>query len=253
MYCRQTIPHGGRDNHNERDDVTTVDFNKHADGYDVQWARLAPMINGLHLIVGSIFMALPDDARILVIGAGTGAEILYLAERYPRWRFTAVDPAAQMLDVLRRRADERGILDRCELHHGYVDSLPRSESYDAATSILVSQFVLDPDARRDFFRAIGERLKPGGLLASADLAADMTSEEFTRTLEIWGRIMTAADVSPEGLERMRAGYGRDVAVIAPERVAAIIASAGFEPPVQFFQAALIHAWYSRWSPGDITQ
>ncbi|MFN3158586.1 MAG: hypothetical protein ACE37I_04675 [Rubinisphaera brasiliensis] len=30
--------------------------------------------------------------------------------------------------------------------------------------------------------------------------------------------------------------------------AALIAAAGFEPPVQFYQAGLIHAWFSKRSP-----
>jgi tRNA (cmo5U34)-methyltransferase len=50
---------------------------------------------------------------------------------------------------------------------------------------------------------------------------------------------------PEGLERMRAAYARDVAILPPGRVETIIESAGFEPPVEFFQAGLIHAWFSR--------
>lgn len=211
------------------------------------------MIGGLHLIVGAVFSTLPDDARILVVGAGTGAEILYLAERFPGWRFTAVEPAGQMLEILRRRADEHGILSRCELHRGYIETLPPSEPFDAATSILVSQFLVDADERREYFRAIGERLRSGGVLASADLAADMASPAFPDMLEIWGRIMTGADVPPEALERMRATYARDVAVLPADQVATIIASAGFERPIQIFQAALIHGWVARRSAVPNTQ
>ena len=46
---------------------------------------------------------------------------------------------------------------RCEFHEGYLDSLPSSEPFGAATSLLVSQFVRDPVARAEFFRA-----SPGG-------------------------------------------------------------------------------------------
>ena len=44
---------------------------------------------------------------------------------------------------------------------------------------------------------------------------------------------------------MRANYARDVAILPPARVAAIIAAAGFDTPVQFHQAGLIHAWYTK--------
>ena len=50
---------------------------------------------------------------------------------------------------------------------------------------------------------------------------------------------------PEGLDRMRAAYDRDVAILPPGEVAAIVASGGFEVPVQFLQTGLIHAWFAR--------
>lgn len=42
----------------------------------------------------------------------------------------------------------------------------------------------------------------------------------------------------------------DVAILAPATVASVIESGGFEPPVQFFQAGLLHAWFSRRSSGS---
>ena len=50
---------------------------------------------------------------------------------------------------------------------------------------------------------------------------------------------------PEAVERMRAAYAKDVAILPPQHIASIIEAGGFEAPVQFFQAGLIHAWFSR--------
>jgi hypothetical protein len=55
----------------------------------------------------------------------------------------------------------------------------------------------------------------------------------------------AGRLRPEALERIRANYARDVAILPPGGVESIIGSAGFTPPVQFFQAGLIHAWFAR--------
>ena len=222
-----------------------ANFDQQAASYDRQWTRLAPVRDGLHLLVSAVFSDLPDDARILCVGAGTGAEITYLANKFPQWRFTAVEPSAPMLEVCRRRAKEHGIATRCVFHEGYLDSFPPSKPFDAATSLLVSQFILEPEARSDFFRSIAERLRPGGYLASADLASDTGSATYQSLLDVWLRMMKAADVAPEMVERLRVAYGRDVAVLPPEKVCAIIASGGFEPPIQFFQGGLIHAWYSK--------
>lgn len=78
-------------------------FDQQAPGYDKQWARMAPIREGLHFLLKSVFADLPADARILCVGVGTGAELTYLARTFPRWKFTAVDPSGAMLDLCRQR------------------------------------------------------------------------------------------------------------------------------------------------------
>lgn len=223
----------------------TALFDQQAPSYDQQWAKLASFREALHLLLGAVFSELPSDARVLCVGAGTGAEMIELARRFPGWTFTAVEPSAQMLEVCRRRADESGLRDRCSFHQGFLESLPPAESFDVATSLLVSQFLLEPEVRSSFFRSIARRLRPGGILASSDLSFDTSSELYPSILEVWFRVMAASDLSPEGLERMRAAYARDVSILPAREVEDLIRAGGFEKPVQLFQAGLIHAWYAR--------
>jgi tRNA (cmo5U34)-methyltransferase len=226
----------------QKEDVRAK-FDEHAASYDRQIGMLSAVRDALHFLVSVVLSELPAEARVLCVGAGTGTEILYLALKFPQWRFTAVEPSAPMLDVCRRRLEDHGIASRCTFHEGYLDELPFSEPYDAATSLLVSQFILDREARSDFFLAIAERLRPSGLLVSADLASDVRSAAFESLLEVWLRMMSAGNVTPEMLERARDAYEREVAVLRPEDVGAIIAAGGFETPVMFFQGGLMHAWY----------
>lgn len=219
-------------------------FDRQAGHYDRQWSKLAALRDGLHLLVGAAFATLPPTARVLCIGAGTGAEIQHLAGLHPGWHFTAVEPSPAMLAACRARAEVNGYADRCTFHEGYLDSLPAGEPYDAATSFLVSQFILDAHERSGFFRAIAQRLRPGGLLASSDLASDLGSAAQRRLLEVWFRTMASADMTPDALERMREAYEHDVAVVPPTQVEAIIRSGGFDAPVRFFQGGLIHAWFA---------
>lgn len=223
-------------------------FDRQAATYDQQWAKLAAFRDGIHLLLTSLFSAQPGDARMLCVGAGTGAEIHHLAARFPAWTFVAVEPSAGMVSAGQRRAEQHGYADRCTFHNGYLDSLPDSGSFDCATCLLVSQFILDARERSRFFGAIADRLKPGGILASSDLASDVKSETYQSLLEVWLRTMAASDVPPERIHQMREAYDRDVSILPAQDVEAIIASGGFEPPVQFFQAGLIHAWYSRRLP-----
>jgi len=217
----------------------------HAAAYDEKYAKLAPMRDALHLLTSAVLADLPAEARILCVGAGTGHELLYLAQKFPQWQFTAVEPSAPMLEVCRRKTDAAGITSRCLFHEGYLDTLPSSPPFDAVTSLLVSQFILTPDARTDFFRTIAQQLLPGGYLVTADLASDTASATYQNLLDIWIRLMRETGSPPEQLEKMRTTYGRDVAVLPVDQISSLIASAGFENPILFLQTGLIHAWYAK--------
>lgn len=143
-------------------------FDQHAAGYDAQWARMAPIRESLHFLLEAVFADLPDDARLLCVGAGTGAEVAHLARRFPHWRFLALDPSAQMIAACRTRAEREGFADRCEFHAGVLETLPASDPFDGATCFLVSQFLLDPVVRTAFFADIAKRMRVGGTLAWAD-------------------------------------------------------------------------------------
>lgn len=220
-------------------------FDQQAATYDARWAKTAPIRDALHLLLEAVFAPLPAQARVLCVGAGTGEEMAWLASRFPGWTFTAVDPSGAMLEACRSKADQGGFVARCRFHEGYLDSLPPQDAFDAATCLLVSQFILAPEARTGLFRGIATRLRAGGILASADLAADVDSSQYEALLVTWLNLMQVAGVPAVGLEQMRAAYRRDVAILPPPRVASIIRAGGFDEPVLFHQAGLIHAWFAR--------
>jgi tRNA (cmo5U34)-methyltransferase len=228
-----------------RDEEIKALFDQQAAGYDRQWAGMTPIREALYLLLDALFVGLPADARILCVGAGTGAEIAHLGERFPGWRFTALDPSGAMLDVCRQRAERGGFAHRCDYHEGYLETLAAGQDHDGATCFLVSQFLTEVQARIDFFRQIAQRLKPGGLLASADLASDTQSPAYEVLLPSWMTLMSSAGVDAQMPERARAAYARDVAVLPASQVADIIQAGGFTAPTQFFQAGLMHGWVCR--------
>lgn len=108
-------------------------FDRQAPGYEKQWERMAPIRECLYCIVESLFVDLPENARILCVGVGTGAELAHLARKFPYWRFTVVEPSGAMLEICRQRATAEGFTTRCYFHEGYLESLPTQDMHDAAT------------------------------------------------------------------------------------------------------------------------
>lgn len=223
----------------------TVVFDEaRASTYDKGMAKVAPLRDALHLLTRLILSELPDDARILCVGVGTGSELIYLAQEFPQWQFTAVEPAPAMLDICRQKAEECGVASRCTWHEGYLDSLPVSESFDAVTCLLVSHFFMQQEERHNFFSQIASRLCPQGYLVSADLASDMSTSSYQNLREVWTRMFKYAECTDEDIEKFLA-HGRNVAVLPPHEVASIIESSGFDVPILFLQTLFIHAWYAK--------
>lgn len=231
--------------------VVVSHFNEHAAAYDDRWRKLAPMSETLHFLMRAVLLDLPHDARILCVGAGTGAELLALARHFPGWRFMAVDPSGAMLDVCREKANYAGISSRCEFHEGYIDSLDSTVAFDAATSILVSHFITIPDDRRKYFHQIALRLRPGGYLVSADLASSLDALRYERLVETWLRAHDGT-ATAQNVASCCSAWGKGVAISSPSEIESIIASSGFETPIPFYQALFIHGWYTRRSPQATT-
>jgi tRNA (cmo5U34)-methyltransferase len=228
--------------------VESTYFGKaHAPFYDERAVKLASVRDSLNFLVRLCLADLPSESRILCVGAGTGAELLDLATAFPSWRFTAVEPSPAMLEICYQKVYEAGIASRCHFHEGYLDSLPQTEPFNAATSILVSQFLTGPNQRRDFFHQIATRLRPRGHLINADLASSLNSSAFDNLFEIWLR---AHGHTPPAERPSQIGWEKDVAVSRPDEIESIIAGAGFEQPILFYQALFIHAWHARSPSGD---
>jgi tRNA (cmo5U34)-methyltransferase len=103
------------------------------------------------------------SAEILVYGAGGGLELKAFADAQPGWRFTGVDPSAEMLELACEILGPH--LTRVDLLQGYIDDAPRGP-FDGATCLLTLHF-LKADERLEVLQGIRRRLKPGAALVVA--------------------------------------------------------------------------------------
>jgi len=217
-----------------------------AASYDARNEPMAALRDALHLLAGRLLLQdLPGTAEILCVGAGTGKEVLHLASLAPGWRFTALDPSADMLAVCKCEVDAARIADRVRLFEGYVDELDDGIAYDAATSILASHFITDRTERLAYFSGIAGRLRTGGILINADLAGDRQAATFDALEHVWLSAIRAAGLDDDSVASYRTNLDKSVGLLPPPDLAALIASAGFSEPAQFYQGGLIHAHTAR--------
>ncbi|MCD1623997.1 SAM-dependent methyltransferase [Citromicrobium bathyomarinum] len=213
-----------------------------ADSYDERNSRLAPISDGLHFLLRLTLASLPESARVLCVGVGTGADIFALASERADLKFVGVDPSAQMLEIARYRLDEAGIGARCELVHGYVDAVAERD-FAAVVSLLVAHFVQRED-RPAFYRAIYDRLAPGGRFLSAEISGDLDAPQFPAMVDDWRQVHALTGANEESLASLGDTLRNVLGVIGPAETEALWREAGFAVPVPFFQAFMIRGWHA---------
>lgn len=212
--------------------------------YDECNSRIGAIGNSLYLLIPLVLNALPENARLLCVGAGTGREIIQLAERYPHWRFTAVDPSAPMLSVCEQKLKERGLEHRCQLITGYLNDVPKIAHYDAALSIMVAHFIRDLTARQRYFRDILSCLVRGGRLIQAEISVDPHSRTFEQMFPQWRVMQELMAEEAIDADTLKTTMRTRLGLLAPEITEQIMIGAGFRGVQPFWQGLFMRAWFA---------
>jgi tRNA (cmo5U34)-methyltransferase len=221
-------------------------FNKQAArSYNARNHKISAINDNLHLLIRLVLKDLPEQAKILCVGIGTGNDIFALAEEYPEWKFLGVDPSEDMLDVCQSRILENDLQSRCALVQGYLSDIPETEPFDTVLCLLVTHFITDATERQALFSDMAQRLKPGGCLINADISGDPSAPHFPSMLEAWKNMHRYTGASEEKIEGMLKAIREHVAILPPATIEGFLRQAGLPLPVLFFQSLLIHAWYSQ--------
>ena len=217
-----------------------------AQKYDCQIRIVLPGYEALHSMTCSLLqLDLKEQAHLLIVGAGTGVEMIELGTSNPSWRFMGVDPSPDMIALARQRVTERGLAERVKLHTGLAHELPPSESYDAATLILAMHFVPDNGEKLRLLRGIAKRLKPGAPLILADLHGDRTSNRFARFIAAWKRRQIALGMTAEEVEGLFQNILSETEFIPEERIITLMYEAGFNDIEPFYSTLLLGGWVAR--------
>ncbi len=206
--------------------------------YGAKIRARVPGYEAMHeVIAAALLAALPTQARLLVVGAGDGEDLLALAKAAPSWTFVALDPEADMIELARGRAEQAGVAARISFHVGYTADLDDA-GFDAATAILVGHFLPDDGGRGGLLSDIAEKLKPGGMLACADLMADLSPPGAYRS---W---LVAAGLDPSMLAKAEQRMAAEFHPVTEPRLAELLPAAGFGSPTRLYQALGYAAYLS---------
>ena len=74
-----------------------------------------------------------------------------------------------------------------------------------------------------------------------DLPTEPGTPTFERLFEAWATALRQVGYPPVSREL----FGTAVGMLSPAALERLIAANGFEAPVPFFQALLMHAWFAR--------
>jgi tRNA (cmo5U34)-methyltransferase len=200
--------------------------------------RFVPGFADLHRMTAVLLRErVPQDARVLVLGAGGGLELKAFAGGNPGWTFVGVDPSAEMLKLAERNLGP--LSSRVHLQQGYVESAPDGP-FDAATCLLTLHF-LPPDERRRTLMELRRRLSPGAPFVAAH-ASFPQGPERARWLERYAAFAVLAGADPEKAETARAAVEAHLNMMSPEEDESILRQAGFTDVTQFYAAFTWRGW-----------
>lgn len=201
--------------------------------------RLVPGFAGMQRMAEVLLAErAPDDARVLVLGAGGGLELRAFAEARPGWTFDGVDPAAEMLRLAEQMLGP--FATRARLHHGYIDDAPQGP-FDAATCLLTLHFVA-PEVRLPTVAAVRRRLKPGAPFVVAHLSVPQGEGERALWLSRYAAFAVASGVAPEHAANAQAAIDAQLTVLTPEQDEALLREAGFTDVTLFYVGLAFRGW-----------
>jgi tRNA (cmo5U34)-methyltransferase len=179
----------------------------------------------------------PENARVLVLGAGGGLELKAFATAQPGWSFDGIDPAGEMLKLAARTLGP--LASRARLHQGYVDDAPEGP-FDAAACLLTLHF-LDTAERLRTLSEIHRRLKPGAPFVAAHSSFPQ-DEGRAQWLSRYEAFAIASGADPVQVGGARAAIDAHLNMLNPEQDEAVLREAGFFDVSLFYAAFTWRGW-----------
>lgn len=219
-------------------DATQHFGDKHAGIYDEKIRKVIRGYREMHDLSYYLLKDnLPEKAKILVAGIGTAHEAVTYANNQETWKIVGVDPTPEMVKSSRNKVIGLGLANRIEVVEGRVENL-KENNFDAATSILVMQFLKDNGDKEKYLQSISEKIKKGARLITIDLEGEKGSENFKLLLSAWKRHQYSTRDDKEQIDKDFEHVDTDLQFIPEKRTLELMAATGFTKICKFYQSYL---------------
>jgi len=213
-----------------------------ANEYEKGIRRTLPSYDAMLRLTRTFYHStLPEQAEFLIVGSGSGNEILQFAEKRPHWSFVGIDPSEAMLQIAEERL--KPLPNNMSLHQGTIlDPLLPSVKFDAASCILVLHFIDDYQEKLATLKEIANNLKPGAPFVLVSKYGQLGSLETELQFDLWRAYwLQHTKLSPSEVAEMEKSI-RSLSFMREEDILSLLRQAGFTEPSRFFATTLFGGW-----------
>ncbi len=206
------------------------------DKYDENIARVMPGYQTSHELVQYLLEdTLPATSKILVAGCGTGKEIIDYSTNNLQWQFLGFDPSEKMISIAKDKMIANNCADKVHFVTGLIDDVSEGD-FDAATSILVMQFIQSNEEIQDFLNGISGKLKSGAPLVLVYLEGDKNLKEYQILNSAWKAQQLDTRNDDQSVIEEFTQREDKTRFISRKDINTFLNKAGFSEPVNFFKA-----------------
>lgn len=197
------------------------------------------------LMVAHFEHELPDDAKILVVGCGTGDEIIELAKLQPKWEIIGIDLSEEMVNFAQEKVKHADLPNTITLITGDLTQLGFDTQFDAVVSKLVFIHIPSIDEKQRLFSAIYNLLKPNGLFAYVDYFKITDEKLFLLEKEVWTLRAIAKGVDPNFIYKALEEAQPRIALMSEDVILSLLKNVGFIDSYQFLKTNMLGGYIMR--------
>jgi tRNA (cmo5U34)-methyltransferase len=223
--------------------MSNIDFDTKKAAYYDDLARKAVFgYDQLFIMALSLLVEKQNEsANVLIVGCGTGIELITFGKLMPTWQLTGVDPSEEMINISKSKVEDHKLNDRVTLHHGFVEDLPEEEKYDSATLIFVMRFIHETHKKLSLLKNIAQRLRPGAKLVIVDQYGDPSQDQFQNMTNAWRNFMKFGGVPSELVIKISV-QAIELGLFTEPEIQKLLSESGFEKPNRFYNSFTHGGW-----------